>query len=190
MMEISVEVNHKEIEKALGALKSKSPEILKRAVNATARQAQTALFHEAKKTYVAKASIFKSKSRSLKLKRANNTNLTAHLQSEGGPLALYGFKVKATDESTKAKGLRASPLKNLKVGDRWAFVATMKSGHIGVFQRNTSSRLPIHEFFSVSIPQMIGNEAEVYGKLEPDFEDMLYKNIEREIEKYLSRQRS
>lgn len=186
MIAVRTNVKLKEVQNMLGEFEKDAPKVLARAVNATAKEVQKDLFHEAKETYVIKASAFKSKSKALKLKRATQSNLVAHLNSEGGPLALYGFRVKATDSDTKAKVKKSNGMKNLLVDDRWAFVTSMGSGHTGVFQRTGSARLPIHEFFSVSVPQMIGNEKEVYGKLEPDFKEMLQRNIEREVEKLLS----
>lgn len=187
MIALSTEVKLREIEKQLGSLSNQAPKVLMRAVNDTARQAQRDLFREAKKTYTTKASSFKNKDRALKIKRANQSSLQAHLLSNGEPLALYGFKVSASESATKAKVKTANGMKNLIVDNRWAFVTKMGSGHVGVFQRQGDSRLPIHEFFSVSVPQMIGNEQEVYGKLEPEFQSMLESNIQREIQRVLNK---
>jgi hypothetical protein len=186
MVEISAEVQLDEIRKKLGPkLESKAPKVLQRAVNKTAKQAQTALFHQAKSVYDVKSSNFKSKSSSLKLIKAKGPATMAHLKSSGSALPLYGFKVKATDDSTKARVKKSSAMKDMHVADRWAFVATMKSGHTSLFMREGKERTPIHEYFSVAVPQMIGNEDEVYAKIEPDMADWLQKNVEFEISRLL-----
>ena len=39
-----------------------------------------------------------------------------------------------------------------------AFIAQMNSGHIGIFERTTSKRLPIEEIMGLSGAQMVQNE--------------------------------
>ncbi len=183
MIEITPSVELEEIMKRLGDLEKKAPNVIQKAINKTAKDAQKALFHKAKETYTVKSSQFKSKDDSLKIKKASVSNLTAFLNSTGSPLALYGFRVKADDSSTMAKVKKANGLKALKIDDRWAFVTKMKSGHQGVFQRRGKSRLPIKELSSVSVPKMIGNETEVYGVLEPQIGNWLSTHVEEEIQK-------
>ena len=52
--------------------------------------------------------------------------------------------------------------------------------------RKGSKRLPINELYSVSIPQMIGNEKDVYGVVEPNIETNLQKNISKQVAKILA----
>lgn len=65
-----------------------------------------------------------------------------------------------------------------------AFIATMRTGHRGVFVRRTTKRLPIRELFGPSI-------AHVFEKLVPNGEarrnEVLVKNLQHEIEFALSR---
>lgn len=66
-----------------------------------------------------------------------------------------------------------------------AFVARMKSGHVGVYHRRGKGRLPIDEMFSSRLPRKFGNEVmltlgdKTYRKLESAFE----RGLNREVAK-------
>ena len=57
-------------------------------------------------------------------------------------------------------------------------------------QRTGPSRLPIKTLMSVSIPQMIGSEAHVYGILQPEIAETLQRNVDAEIEKMIKKEGS
>lgn len=65
------------------------------------------------------------------------------------------------------------------------FLATMKSGHVGVFKRTGKGRLPIAEVFSSRLPKGLGGEVmmtlgeSVYRKLETSFK----RGLDRELGK-------
>lgn len=64
-----------------------------------------------------------------------------------------------------------------------AFVATMKSGHEGVFRRTRKARLPIEELFSSRLPANLGGEVlmtlsdPTYRKLETTFKRGLTREL-------------
>lgn len=102
----------------------------------------------------------------------------------GGKLSISEIKVGLTKTTAKAKALYASlyakgrriPLikidpsasqdatgVNYKTGKgrghvQHAFIATMKSGHKGVFKRKGSTRLPIKELHGPSLPKVFTND--------------------------------
>ena len=78
-------------------------------------------------------------------------------------------------------------MKDILMDGRWAFVTQFSSRHKTLVQRTTKKRLPIKTLYSPSIPQMIGNEDEVYGIVQPQIQEMLWKHIYEEIDKELSR---
>lgn len=65
-----------------------------------------------------------------------------------------------------------------------AFIATMRSGHRGVFQRRGRARLPIHELHGPSLPHVFAKHAAAglsHGR------ESLLKNLQHEIRFALSR---
>jgi len=88
------------------------------------------------------------------------------------PLLQFGARdVRPRGVSARVQGTRTRY--------RSAFIATMKSGHVGVFARKGKKRLPIQELFGPSIPH-------VFGKYLPAAqaraEEQLMKNMEHELQ--------
>ena len=188
------------IELKLKDMKAKAPQALKNAVNATARDAKKDLADKAKETYAVKSPRFK---KAIAQKNATASNPTAILKITGQANALSDFKYKANGGGASARGkiYKAATLKDLSLNDKLkAFVVTFKSGHIAVVRRDPplkytrglaerkrtgGDRTKIKEFYSPSIPRMIGNEAKVYGIVKPSIEKNLQKNIQKQIDKIL-----
>jgi hypothetical protein len=61
-----------------------------------------------------------------------------------------------------------------------SFVARMRSGHLGVFQRYAKERLPIEEKFGPALAQMLDNP-EVRERIEQRAAERFEKNLEHEI---------
>jgi hypothetical protein len=92
----------------------------------------------------------------------------------------------------KARQLRDNPMTPFEN----AFVAVMKSGHVGVFQRNTASgrydgRLPISgdkgkggQFLGSSVAQMLDRE-EVKESIAADAQENFNKNMSYEVDRVL-----
>lgn len=191
----------KEIEHKLGGLKSEAPKVLAKAVNVTAKQARKELQMEAKKTYTVKAGKF---NKAMKIKNATKSRPEATITAKGSTMPLSDFKVtpkapiqNGTDAAS-AKVLKANRLKSLVLSggeksgkDLKAFVAKFASGHVAVVQRvpgkkmKSKNKEALKEFYSVSIPKMIGNEKRVYGKVKPIIRDNLKGNIDNQIKKII-----
>jgi hypothetical protein len=180
----------KSVERRLGLFKDEAPKALKNAINATARQARKDLATEAKKTYVVKSGRF---NKAMRIKSATANRLEATIKATGAPMELKDFKTSPAGvrtgskrpATTKGKVLAASGMKNLQKGDIKAFVVKFGSGHVSVGQRRGKERLPVKKLFSNSIPMMLGNEKRVYGIVEPNIEDNLKENVNKQIEKIL-----
>ncbi len=65
-----------------------------------------------------------------------------------------GLKVVARKRAAKSQGVQVSVLKGKRTQLPQAFMARMKSGHIGVFRRMGKDRLPIMEKAVISIGSM------------------------------------
>ena len=190
---VTVEVNKnnlKLIENRLGSLQKKSKEVLKKAVNDTAKQARKEIAQQTQKTYVVKNGKF---NKAMKIKRASNSNPTAIISATGGAMELKDFKVSPASYKTgkqradviKGKVLKSSGMKQLVKGDIKAFVAKFSNGHVSVLQRKGKGRLPVKKLLSPSIPKMIGNEKRVFKIVKPNIDKNLRENINKHIEKVL-----
>lgn len=185
------------IELKLKDMKSKAPQALKNAVNATARDAKKDLANKAKETYAVKSPRFQ---KAISQKNATAAKPTATLTITGKANSLSDFKYKSNSGVSGARGklYKASSLKSLDASGLKAFVAKFTSGHVAVVRRDPpnkykhiAERKPIgdatklKEFYSPSIPRMIGNEAKVYGIVKPNIQENLQKNIHKQIDKIL-----
>lgn len=81
----------------------------------------------------------------------------------GSPIRLFKFRV--TPTSPKRQLVTAS-VKRASKSLPNAFVQQMRNGTIGVFERVGKSRYPIRQLYSVSAPQMAGNEEVLEGAME------------------------
>ena len=177
------------IAKQLGEFKDYAPNVLKNAINDTARKSQKLLAAEAKNKYTVKNAGF---TKSLQMKNATTKTLTAKIESRGKPLQLSRFKVspaspKTVAKTTKAKVYSESSMKPLKKGEINAFVTRFKSGHVAVAQREGKERYPIRVLYSMSVPMMIGNEKKVMKKLRPEILKILDQQTDVQIKKLLKR---
>lgn len=211
MIDITIDQNQfEEIKKALtGSEKSFVSESLKKSINETAKSGQTLLLKEAKKAYTIKVGGFK---KDMSIDKATKRKLYAVIRTKGKPNPLYQFRKKDnTDKDpAKAKVLKESKLKELEYKGRKAFIATMPSGHVGIFQRLNNQdrkkqedlysnrwyssgkkthrkvkRNAIKQLYGVSTPQMIGNEKKVYGKVAERMGLSLQEGVEKYMDKML-----
>ena len=184
---IEVEVDEamlRAIEIKLKGLQTKAPRALKNAVNATARDAKKDLAAKAQQQYTIKKSKFK---KNIKQKNATLSNTVAELKVSGQMNKLESFQTRKNSKKlgAKARGRNDRSLKELlsSKGGR-AFAPTFSSGHSAIAQRQGKARLPLKTFFGPSDPEMVGSK-DVYGKIEPDIQKMLYSNIQKQIDKIL-----
>lgn len=189
------------IEEALNGMENKTPSVLKSALNATAKEARKELANKAKKTYAVKISGF---NKTMKIKNATVGKMEAVIKARGEAMELGQFRAspfKVTNgadrpESMKGKVMTAHQMKALVKSDVKAFVVKFKSGHVAVVERVPGKKMksnPKKEFLkkllSPSIPQMVGNEKEVYGEIRPKIDQLLQENISRQIDRILGGRR-
>ena len=173
--------NLSQVERRLGYMKEKASKVLKMAVNDTAKKARSRLAKEAKKKYVVKVSGFKSVM-GIKLATNNNPEAVIHASGKKIPLAKFSYKEGQLGTGKILKGTRFKASSSAKL--KW-FVAKMGSGHIGIFSRNGGMKRgqkgEISEKMGASIPEMIGNEKQVYGVVEPHIQDDLKEAVNRHV---------
>lgn len=194
MIEIKVDKNQiNKVQNTLHSMQMKSPEVLKKAINETAKQARKELSQKAQQTYALKTRGFNS---SMKIKGATVSKLEANIITKGEALEIGKFKASPFKYTTgknrpsyiKAKVLSSSNMKALIKSDVKAFVSKFRNGHVAIVQRvpgkvmeSNPKKTFLKKLLSPSIPQMIGNEREVYGSVEPKIQTLLQENIQREL---------
>lgn len=187
------------IEKRLGKLRARAPQALYRAIN----DAVSGAFTEEKKAASEKYNVAqKNVAPTLRKAKASKSNLKGAVISTGKRIPLYDFKNKDGDPISVAvkKGNSMKPLN----GDPKAFIATMKNGHIGIFERKGTlqkgrkTRRPgvqrtvnkhnerIRQLHSLSVPQMLKDE-KMMGRIEDKAMDVLQKRLEHHIDYILKR---
>lgn len=191
------------IESALGMMKDKTKYVLRAAINATAKQTVTLLTDEANREYyISKAKVRKT----LSVRNATVGTLTAIVTSAEPVNELYDFRVSPRTyirgggvpggykgNVRRDKNAASLVLKPGAASDQYkAFVVKYQSGHITVGQRVPGQQMkskPDKEFvkslLSPSTPNMLGYEEGVYGVVEPQMYDMLQKNIQEQIQRFL-----
>lgn len=134
-----------------------------RAINKTGDQVKVQSSREIRDAgYNLKAAVIK---KSITIERATRTQIRAIVRAKGRPIALINYNARQT-----RNGVTVS-VKNGRKLIRGAFIATMPSGHTGVFERVGSGHkkvvkggkvqwrgLPIEELFGPSIPSAFMNE--------------------------------
>ena len=107
-----------------------------------------------------------------------------YIHFSGYEIPLYKFKV-----TPKAPGIKKQVTAAVKKGGGTAFenafIAQMKSGHIGVFERETSKRFPIEEKMGLAMAQMVGN-TNVMTELEKEAQKTVDERIVHEIDRLLN----
>lgn len=167
MISISVTAD---IERAIRSLtdvqRKVVPTATSRALNKTAAQAKTQAAREIRNQYNISSRVI---GRHIRLHRATPATLTASVTAEGEKLPVIAFGARQTKRGVTVQ---------IKRGERRlirsAFLATLRSGHRGVFARGhyvgpaflrRTSRirpypkpdLPISELFTVGVPQGFSN---------------------------------
>lgn len=176
-----------DVERRLGNLKAKAPTVVSRAINRAVSNVQKNMAKEtSSKYYISSGDVKKT----LRLVKASKSSLKAAVISNGPGIALSKFKVNPgtvvryrgksrSPKVYKAGVEKAGGVKPLN-GNPKAFIAVMKSGHKGVFERESGDSLPIKQLYGPSVPQMIKNE-EIMKVINDDANETLQKRIDAEI---------
>jgi len=189
------------VERKLGLFREEAPKVLKNAINQTAKDARKDLAKEAQKTYTVKVGGF---NKYMKLTPATQSRLEATIKATGEHMQMKKFSVYG-GRGGRNLAVLINRSNGRKSFDSKAFVNNIarrgqtrkkdtKKGakgssvtHLAAAYREGKARLHIHELYTVSIPQMIGNEKDVYGVVEPDIEKNLRENVEKQVKRVLGR---
>lgn len=75
---------------------------------------------------------------------------------------------------------------NAKAALDGAFVAKMKSGHIGIFAREGDDRLPINQLYAAATTQMMSANEAVQKAVDEKISDTFRKRLDHEVERLLA----
>lgn len=117
----------------------------------------------------------------IKVRRATGKVLEGAAVVSGRRIPLLQFSARPAKPGGRKplKGVSVQ-VKHSRKTIRHAFVARMKTGHTGVFQRETPSRLPIAEKFSYAVPEML-DQPETIKVLEENAINRFNKALDQEI---------
>ena len=181
------------IERRLGNMRSQAPKVLKMAINDTARKAREDLGKKAQETYAVKVKGLASKIR-IQAATAGSLEAILRVNGEALPLAQRYFKVqggngpKCPHMVTTVNKTEGSHTWGPRAFQAPGKVWTAEYPHPNPKKRHKTQkgRLPVKSLRTVSVPQMIGNEKQVYGIVEPKIQENLRNSVNRHIERVLS----
>lgn len=194
-----------EIESALGMAKDKSKMVLRSAINNAAKQTENRMVTEAKTRYRYKKATKGDIREANEIKKARTSNMEAVIKATGATNELLDFRVKPSTyfpggvgapRMVYAKTLKDSSFKPVVLkpgatGDKYkGFVIQYQNGHRALAQRVPGKKMKskpwkeaVKSLLSLSTPKM---EEKVYDeKISSDMYDVLQKNIQEQILRYM-----
>ena len=153
------------------------------AINRGLSHTKTQAFKQVKKVYAVKQSALNEATKT-RAQKASTGNLAGYISFSGVKIPLYKFQVTPKEPGTKKK-VRAGVMKGGGETFDSAFIAKMKSGHIGIFERITSKRFPIEEKMGLSAAQMVKNEV-IMEKLTQEAQEKVDERLKHEIDRILN----
>lgn len=140
----------------IDALSGETKRATSKAINTAIPKIRNAIVDKTTQDYfISKANVKKT----IDVKRANPSGLSAFIRSKGRPVALTKFRV-TPKRPPKRKGrtVKAQVMRNGGGGTiPNAFIARMENGHIGVMYRKGPERYPIGQFHGPAVPSMLKN---------------------------------
>lgn len=156
---MSVTIDVKGLQEGLvkiDALSGETKRATSKAINTAIPKIRNAIVDKTTQNYfISKANVKKT----IDVKRANPSGLSAFIRSKGRPVALTKFRV-TPKRPPKRKGrtVKAQVMRNGGGGTiPNAFIARMGSGHIGAMYRKGADRYPIGQFHGPAVPSMLKN---------------------------------
>ena len=192
MIRIDVEGELEKIIQQLNSLPDQiaAPNILKNAINSTARKVRKQLVKDAKGEYAIKDTKA-LKDESLggpKVLTATTATMSAAIRSRGPMQDIMAFMTRPNTKTgaAAAQVLASGGMKPLEMDGLKAFVTKFASGHVAIVQRKGAERLPVKKLLSPAVPFMLGNET-VREKAEALAYETLQGEIDKRIQKVLGK---
>lgn len=153
------------------------------AINRGLSHTKTQAFKQVKTVYAVKQAAL-NEATTTRVQKASTGNLAGYISFSGVKIPLYKFQV-TPKEPRKGQKVRAGVMKGGGATFDSAFIAKMRSGHIGIFERITSRRLPIEEKMGLSAAQMVQNEV-IMDQLTKEAQEKVDERLKHEIDRILN----
>ena len=151
------------------------------AINRGLSHVKTQALKQVKNVYTVKPAALNEAART-RVQTASTGNLAGYVSFSGVKIPLYQFNV---SHDGSGKKVRAGLKKGSQTAFSHAFVAKMKSGHIGIFERVGTKRLPIEEKMGLSAAQMVQNEV-IMEQLTKEAQEKVDERLNHEIDRILN----
>lgn len=186
MSGIGIEISSETMER-VQALLANIPKGAERAysnaINRGLSRVKSAAWRNVKQVYTVQSSALNAATNT-SVQKASTGNLAGFVRFAGYKIPLYKFKVSPKQPGSK-KLVHAAVKKGGGTVFESAFIAAMKSGHIGVFEREGKKRLPVSEFMGLSAAQMVGEET-VSTQVQEEAQKLVNERLEHEIDRLLN----
>lgn len=182
MIEITSETIER-VETLLSGIPKGAERAFSNSINRGLSRVKTTAMKRVKEVYAVQSSALTAAT-TTRISKASTGNLAGYVSFSGFKLPLYKFNVTPKKPGT-GKQVTASVMKNGGTTFKDAFVAEMKSGHMGVFERSGRKRLPVEEIMGLSAAQMVGNAA-VIEELEKEAQKVVDERLSHEIDRILN----
>lgn len=181
LVEIKIdEPQLRQVRQTLAGIPKAMPRVISRAINRTISPAKTAVSRGIRQEVNIKAGDLNKK---IKVEKATFGKWEGRIKLSTKRIPLEDFGAKQTAKGVSYKIKKAGGRKVISSG----FIATMASGHTGVFKRKGKTRLPIQEKFGPSIGIVFKRANRLVQKVTADAYKNLEKNIDSQIRFILSR---
>ena len=192
LIEIDVDEELRKIIQKLDSLPDQiaAPNILKNAINSTARKVRKQLVKDAKGEYAIKnTKILTDESEGgPKVLTATTASMSAGIRSRGPMQEIMSFMTRPNQGTgaAAAQVLASGSMKPLEMNGLKAFLATFvnenskgeRTEHTAIVQRRGRERLPLKKLMSPAVPHMLGNE-----NVRAQAEALAYETLQGEIDK-------
>lgn len=163
-----------------------APNLLKNALNATARKVRKQIVKDAKGQYAIRNTKILREERqgAPKVLTATAANMSAVIRSRGPMQDIMTFMTRPNQgtDAAAAQVLASGSMKPLERGGLKAFVTKFASGHVAIVQRKGTKRLPVKKLLSPAVPMMLGNET-----VRSQAETLAYETLQGEIDKRIAK---
>ena len=180
-IEITVE-GMEQAEKILANVPKGAERAAASALNRGLSRVKTGAIKKVKEVYTVQSSALSAATKT-RINKASAGNLVGEITFSGAKIPLYKFHAAPKAPGTKQL-VNAGVMKGGGETFYHAFIAQMKSGHVGIFEREGKSRYPIDEIMGLAAAQMVKNE-KVIEPLEEEAQKLVNERLEHEIERLL-----
>lgn len=159
------------------------PKIISRAINRTSITARAQIARRIAEKVTARVSDIKKK---ISRTKATYRHWVSTLSISAKRIPLKSFKPRQIAKGVTYKIEKTSGRKLVMS----AFLATMRSGHTGVFKRKSDSRLPIIELHGPSLGQVFEGTSSIVRAVQRSTGKMLEKNIDDQLKLQLEKRKA